>query len=199
MTNAIGSTTNLTPDALMSYCQGQLDSIDGEIGTDMESDRNATQVSQALQSTIESFQQYSNGVNNDPSTCSTIETSLAGVITNMQNTDPGSSQLGPLIQTYNNMVWSGTGPTTTNPYIDEAQFAPVQSGPCGDNTLSSDEMSTYLSKMQGASSALDSGSDMAMIQIQSLMSERQTAISLTSNLVQSLGDQANTIAGNIGH
>ena len=38
-----------------------------------------------------------------------------------------------------------------------------------------------------------------MVQIQSLMSQRQTAVSLTTNLVQSLGDQENKIADNIGH
>ena len=35
-----------------------------------------------------------------------------------------------------------------------------------------------------------------MVQLQSLMSQRQTAISLTTNLVQSLGDQEEKIAEN---
>jgi hypothetical protein len=37
-----------------------------------------------------------------------------------------------------------------------------------------------------------------MIGLQSLMSERQTAIQLTTNLVQSLGTQMNAIASNVG-
>ena len=45
---------------------------------------------------------------------------------------------------------------------------------------------------------LNSDSEMTMINLQSLMSQRQTAVQLTTNLVQSLGDQQNSIAKNIG-
>jgi hypothetical protein len=225
MTSPIGSSNNLTSDGLMSYCQDQLDSIDGEINSTMEDDQNATQVSQQLQSVIEQFQQYSNGVSNDSQTCAKLETALGNVIQLMQNTDPTNSQLGPLIQTYNNMVWSGTGggplpsgstsgsgssaavaeyaasssSSSTPQFIDPTDHAPDQNGPQGDNNLASGEMSSYLSTLQGASSALDSGSEMNLVTLQSLMSQRQTAISLTTNLIESLGDQTNSIASNIGH
>ena len=52
---------------------------------------------------------------------------------------------------------------------------------------------------QGVSSSVNSSSELEMIQLQSFMSQRQTAIQLTTNLVQSLGDQLNKIADNIGH
>jgi hypothetical protein len=219
MTSPIGSSTNLTSDSLMSYCQGQLDSIDGEINSTMETDQNATQLSQNLQSVIEQFQNYANGTQ-DPTACQKLESALGGVITQMQNTDPDNPQLGPLIQTYNNMVWSGTGGQTTPSsgtattatgtsaatsgsstpqFIDPTGYPPVQSGAQGDNNLDADEMQSYISTMQGASSALDSGSEMNLVALQSLMSQRETAISLTTNLVQSLGDQTNSIANNIGH
>jgi hypothetical protein len=46
---------------------------------------------------------------------------------------------------------------------------------------------------------LNSGAELQMIQLQSIMSQRQTAIQITTNLVQALGDQLNKIADNVGH
>jgi hypothetical protein len=199
MTNAIGSSSGLTPDALMNYCSSQLDSIDSAIDTTMESDQDATQVSQKLQGLIETFQQSSNGVTNDPGTCQALESGLGSIISSMQNTDPNNPNLGPMIQTYNDMVESGTGPSASTPYIDEAQYAPKATANNNDNTYGADEMQGFISTLQGASSSLDSGSEMNLVQLQSLMSQRETAISLTTNLVQALGDQTNSIASNIGH
>jgi len=200
MTTAIGSSNSLTSDSLMSYCDSQLDSIDGEIDTTMESDNDATQVSQQLQGVIETFQQNSGGVNSSFNSCASLESALGNVVTQMQQTDPSNPNLGPLTQTYNNMVWSGTGgtPAYGGPQLMPG-FPPVQNGPQGDGTLSTDEMNSYISTLQGASSSLDSGSEMSLVEIQSLMSQRETAIQLTTNLVQSLGDQTNSIVSNIGH
>jgi hypothetical protein len=198
MTSAIGSSSGLSSDSLLSYCSTQLDSIDGEIDTTMNNDQNATQVSQQLQACIETFQQSSSGVTNDSDTCKALESSLGAIITTMQNTDPTNANLGPLIQTYNDMVESGTGPTSTTPYIDEQNYEPTKTANGADNTYGQGEIGGYIQTLQGAASSLDSGSEMNLVQLQSLMSQRETAISLTTNLVQSLGDQANTIAGNIG-
>jgi hypothetical protein len=197
MTSPIGSNT-LSPDSLLNYCGSQLDSIDGEIDTTMESDQNASQISQSLQGLIETCQQNSNGVTKDAGTCTEIETGLGSIIKQLQSTDAGNPNLGPLIQAYNNMLESGTGPTATLQYIDPTDHPPAQTTNGSDNTYGSDEMSSFISTLQGASSSLDSGSEMNLVQLQSLMSQRETAISLTTNLVQSLGDQANTIASNIG-
>ncbi len=46
---------------------------------------------------------------------------------------------------------------------------------------------------------LNSSTELSMINLQSLMSQRQEAIQLCTNLVQSLGDQVNKIAENVGH
>lgn len=60
-------------------------------------------------------------------------------------------------------------------------------------------MTELVSGLQGAINDLNSGAELQMIGLQSLMSQRQTAVQLTTNLVQALGDQANKIAQNIGH
>ncbi len=68
----------------------------------------------------------------------------------------------------------------------------------GDNLISSTELQGYVQTLSDAAGNLNSNSELEMVQLQSLMSQRQTAVSLTTNLVQSLGDQENKIADNIG-
>ncbi len=45
---------------------------------------------------------------------------------------------------------------------------------------------------------LNSGAQMDMIHLQSLMSSRQTAVQLSTNLIKSLGETADAVAGNTG-
>jgi hypothetical protein len=44
-----------------------------------------------------------------------------------------------------------------------------------------------------------SGAEVSMIQLQSLVAKRATALQLTTGLLQSLNDGTHTIAGNIGY
>jgi len=59
-----------------------------------------------------------------------------------------------------------------------------------------DDVSTAV---KNVSQNLNTQAELAMISLQALMSQRQEAIQLTTNLVQSLGDQCNKIAENVGH
>ena len=65
--------------------------------------------------------------------------------------------------------------------------------------ISSDEMKAFIDDVKGIQTDLGASSELGMIQLQSLMSQRQVAIQLCTNLVQSLGDQQNKICANVGH
>jgi hypothetical protein len=60
-------------------------------------------------------------------------------------------------------------------------------------------MASLINATKNHQSELNSDAEIDMIRLQSLMSQRQTAIQLTTNIVQSLNDQANKIVANIGH
>jgi len=60
-------------------------------------------------------------------------------------------------------------------------------------------MASLINATKGHQAQLNSDAEIDMIRLQSLMSQRQTAIQLTTNIVQSLNDQANKIVANIGH
>jgi len=195
----------LTPDALMAYCESRLNSIDSQVQTAFVQQELRNGEQGDLQQILGLLQTYQSGIGDIPNnksdqgTCAKIEQAMAAEIHKLQAEDPNNPDLGKLIQAYNDFVWTGTGPTSSTPYIDQQDFPPNQNGNQGDGMLSDTEMKGFMDTIQGISSDLNSGAELQMIQLQSLMSQRQTAIQLTTNLVQSIGDQLNKIADNIGH
>ena len=197
----------LTPDALMAYCKAHLDSIDGQVRSSFDSQqRGATDVAR-INKVLDALKDApSNGTDGNFDRCAALETSLGSAISDLQKSDPHCPALQGLIQTYNNMVWSGTGGTLDGksfpgpPFIDVNDYPPDRSqGSQGDKNLSGPELQGFAQAVQDAAGTINSQSELQLVQLQSLMSQRQTAISLTTNLVQSLGDQQNKIAENIGH
>jgi hypothetical protein len=197
LTSADGSIL-LTPDALLSYCQSRLESIDGQLRGVLGAQQVRNSEISAIQQVLQQFSSATDGVNDNSTTCTNMERGLYGLIQQLKTSDPGCPELAKLKQIYNNLVYSGTGPTTDLPYVDESLYPPDQQGPRGDNTLSTSEVQAYVSGLQACASDLNSNSELQMIQVQSLMSERQTAVQLATNLVQSLGDQAQKIVENVG-
>ena len=49
------------------------------------------------------------------------------------------------------------------------------------------------------SASVGSGSELSMINLQSVVSNRATVLQLTTGLMQAVNDATKTIAGNIGH
>jgi hypothetical protein len=199
--------SGLSPDALMAYCESRLDSIDTQVTASFtDQQKNASAISQ-IDQTIAALKPFDSSNQTDPAVCKQLESTLGGLINSLKSSDPGCPALPALTTTYNSMVWSGDGgrafKQSVDPsdpdFIDKAKYPPTTAGPQGDNVLNSTELQGYVQSLSDAASSLDSNSELQMVQLQSLMSQRQTAISLTTNLVQSLGDQENKIADNIGH
>jgi hypothetical protein len=196
----------LSPDALMAYCQSRLDSIDGQMGDLMTSqNQNAGEV-KLINDINSTLQTYDAGLN-DKSQCADLETKLQGQVQSLMDEYPSCPSLDNIVKAYNTVVYSGDGGAayqgnSTGPSMISLNGEPFQydkPGPQGDGQLTATEMQGYMQTMSDAASQLNSQSELAMVNLQSLMSQRQTAISLTTNLVQSLGDQASKIADNIGH
>jgi hypothetical protein len=61
-----------------------------------------------------------------------------------------------------------------------------------------DNVSGGFSKAFVGGGGVSQGSDLAMIQIQSLMSQRQQVVTMVTNMMQSLGDTSKNVANNIG-
>jgi hypothetical protein len=194
----------MSTDALMAYCQSRLDSIDGQIQDSFTSQQSNANNIAAINTFADELKSYNTGVSG-ASDCATLETKFQTLIQSIQTSDPNCSALPNLLTAYNTMVYSGDGGaqflhSSSGPdMIDPSQFPPSSNSTKGDNVISVTELQSYTTTLTDAATNLNSSSELQMVQLQSLMSERQTAISLTTNLVQSLGDQESKIADNIGH
>ena len=168
--------TSFTPDALMAYCQARLDSIDGQAQASFDLQSQNANVTQSIQQIANSFKENSSAAVTDAATYNTLHSQLDTAIGNLQAVDPNSPALTKLL--------------TTRAAMEQSWKA--------DNNLATTELEGYAQDMSDAATDLNSSSELQMVQLQSLMAQRQTAITLTTNLVQSLGDQENKVADNIG-
>jgi hypothetical protein len=213
----------LSPDALMIYCETRLKGIDSQIDAAMVKQENVNWEQQQIQGLLQEISADqskvgSDGTLNDPAECQTLEQNIEDLITKIQQRDPGCSVIAQLEQLHDRVMATGTGPYATTDangntvqhgyYFGNSNepgqppngtIAPIGVRDDHDNTFGGDELTSFTNTLNGMSSDLSSGAELQMISIQSLMSQRTTAIQLTTNILQSYDDGLSKIAGNIGH
>jgi hypothetical protein len=226
--SSAGATTSappvyLTPDAVMAYCQSRLQGIDSQVQSAMTEQQNVNNEQQGVQQALTDVANLQaevgdSGVITDKVAAQKLEQDLETLISSIERNDPQCSQLGQLKQLHDTIMASGTGPYTTT----ESNGSSVQHGyyngattgagmppngtsaPSGsrvdtDNTFGSDELKGFSDTLTGINNSLNNSAELGMISIQSLMSQRSTAIQLATNIMQSLDDGTSKIADNIGH
>ncbi len=185
----------ITPDALMAYCQSRMQGLDKQMQTIFVEQQKTSQEIQDLNQLAALYNQWNSGINAKDANGNPTGTQMppnAGpdpahpVHPNFQD-----DVVAPM-QNYINSLPDG------DPLKAKLQndLATLTQG--GDTTVSAQDIAAVETDLKNYASDLSSGQELNMIQLQSLMSQRQTAIQLTTNLVQSLGDQANKIADNVG-
>ncbi|MGD0526801.1 MAG: hypothetical protein ABSE49_16765 [Polyangiaceae bacterium] len=222
-TAATGATTDgssppvyLTPQALMVYCQTRLQGIDSQVQTAMTAQQNSDWEQSAIGNILSEIASDSananGGVLSSASACQTLEGNLESLISQIQQKDPGCSQLGQLEQLHDTIMATGTGPFPAGSSVQGyycSNGAGVAGQPTGttppanvnnskDNGLGTNELTDFTNTLNNINSSLSSGAELGMINIQSLMSTRTTAIQLTTSILQSYDDGLEKIADKIG-
>lgn len=170
----------LTPDALLAYCQSRMSALDTQIQSTFAGQKKSNADSQALNGLTEWLNTCTQAGVAGPSSASgctrqnLVDALLYTINTKGVGTDSKTGKaLNELLANANNGVYDGKNAEQIKAAITDT--------------------------VGGLQKDLNAGAELNMINLQSLMSQRQTAIQLTTNLVQSLGDQMNKIAANIGH
>ena len=172
---------SLSPDALMAYCQSRLSSLDSQMSGIFTSQEKNAKVTQDLN-------QVASAINALPGPDGGTPAKVA----------LSADQINQLQAAYATAVSDAGGPNTelgASLTRDAKTFPPAGSG---DTSMSADQVSQESQSLKGYSSDLNSNSELTMISLQSLMSQLQTAVQLTTNLVQSLDQQASDITKNVG-
>jgi hypothetical protein len=205
---------SLTPEALMVYCQTRLQGIDSQIQTAMTNQQNISNEQSSIGSILGDLSNDSalagTGIMNSPSACQDLEQKLENLITQIQTTDPGCSQLGQLEQLHDAIMATGTGPYSDSLgqhcYYYQGQPVGSPTGPTPppgvedshDNELTAAEITGFTNTLNTINSSLSSGAEIGMIQIQSNMSDRTTAIQLTTSILPAYDDGLSKIVDKIG-
>jgi len=181
-TNGINYTGALTPDALMMYCATRLRSLDDQMSEQFakqHAHRASTSAVNNLQQRIHQLsvgkEHHALDANCDRVADQAIKAEVEQMFQEALNTLPAGPQKDALEKEF--AEWNKT---------------------MGDKMLGKDEATNMAQRLGTISKDLSSSAELDMIQLQSLMSQRQTAIQLCTNLVSALGESAKTIAQKIG-
>jgi hypothetical protein len=182
-TSAIGTSPTglLTPDALMAYVETRLDGLNSQMQAIFQQEQATANITTKVDNMVGVLNSYSNGFN------------VSGGDTNQADYENVLSQLNAL------ETEAGGPNTSAGAGIANAIQTFQTNGNGGqDNKVSSTDIANMVKDLQTVASDAGSSSQLNMINLQSLMSQQQTAIQITTNLVQQLGQQNQAIATNVG-
>jgi hypothetical protein len=201
--------SSLTPDALMVYLSTRLTGLDDQINAIFNTQQAQEKVQSALrkmQAAIANLDDHS-----DPNTLLTMPdlqdngTGAATTTTAGTPPDPNAPNTPAVAGTSQNekdvnsaiaelrQVDPALADTINNKLNEKGFVMWVQDG-----KYFSNEVTATNEYLKGLSKDVEADSQMNMIRLQSLMSSRQTAIQLATNLISALGESSKAIASNIG-
>lgn len=206
----------LTPDALMAYCQARLSNLDSQVQKLMGAQQNLGTEQQKIQDILKEVADLQTQCAGQPSVVSPadgglkLEQQLEDAIAWMEQNDPTNPQIADLKNVHDTLMATGTGAFSHSAPNSGYYGSGDGKGPTGhtppsnvridgDGTFGSDELQNATDTLKGISNSLSSGAEMGMIDIQSVMSQRSTAIQLVTNILQSYNDGLSKIADNVGH
>jgi hypothetical protein len=183
---------NLTPEGLMLYLQSRLDDVDTQINGLFKKQQDVSRIREDLNA----IQQALQTLENDPA-----KKDAQGAL------DTDSNQNGKIDPSeYADYEKKVTDAIADIKDVDPVLGAKLESELGRDGYILHDLNGQYLTSdvknttdyLNTLNKQLESSAQLEMIKLQSLMSARQTAIQLSTNLVSALGDSTKSIASNIG-
>lgn len=196
----------LTPDALMSFCESRLRGLDEQIQASFYKQQLANRDSARLTSLAGTLTPPSNAV--DLSCEGGLECALdaAQKMLAAADTMEDPTTRDRLVEAANKLidrVQQGHDYDIKNAFSVGKTPKEMAAAMSGDKVSATIDPSAFKSltadAVQGIQKDLNSSAELSMINLQSLMSQRQSSVQLITNMVQSLGDQLNKIAANVGH
>jgi len=176
--------TLLTPEALLEYCKMKLKNIDSQVKTAFMKQQDRNRLSSALSDLATKLSQKASK-------------GSGGVDENDKKTKE------EVLRAYDAAIRAAA----SNPALmqkleaEKAKFEATANGTDkkkNDGGVADWEMEDLTEAVQRMQSDLNRDGELEMIQLQSLMSQRQQALQMCTNMVQSLGQSAMGIVQNIG-
>lgn len=195
-TGAQVNASTLTPDALLAYCSASLNGIDDQIKSRMSDQQASVEQQKAAGEAISHLQTVTDGVKAGIPDEQAARTMAEGLITQYINTDDPA-----LKKTLGEAYVKVTGKTMDfengSPKVYAPGTLPLDKGNVKE--LSADQWNQmFVAPAKQEQDNMAKGSDIAMVEIQSLVSKRQLCIQLTTQMMQAANDGTKGVVGNIG-
>lgn len=168
-----GDAWTLTPDALMTYCSVRLRGLDREIYTRV----NGEQADQKTTSLV-----------------GDLLSKIAAQSTGIPGDEAHSDAFNALHLQFQDAIkaLSGAHPELANKLKEAMKIFEVGNDTC----LSETEMTGLKTAVTNVSGAMSESREIAMMEVQSLVSQRQTAVQACTNIMQTVNETLKSITGN---
>ncbi len=176
----------MSPDALLAYCQTRMQGIDAQMHGYFAQQERANSDSEAINKALEVMNKYGGGT---------------GGAADVEKAD---EELKSALE----VAREATGGDTPVAHKLQKVLCDLRAvGDCaghpdgvsgGAGKISKEQMDGFIKCVRDVQTDINADGQLNMINLQSIMAQRQTTLQMTTNLVQSLGEQSKMIAGNIG-
>lgn len=162
----------LTPETLIAYCASKMRGIDTQIQQCFAKQQARNAKSQVLSDLQSKLSNYKIGFQNNPEARKDIEMALAKAKAAFVDDPALSEQLDKVSTSFN---------ATMN-----------------DDWASEGEVTGWMNSVQSIQQGINQDGELEMLQMQSMMSQRQQSVQLCTNMIQGLGQTSQAVAANIG-
>jgi len=188
--------SNLSPDAMLDYCQIQLSGLDTQIDGDIKQQESQLRQREAVQQAQTALEQYGTTGPQNSADFQKCVAALDQAAASLPPGDPVAAQL----ETFKNNMSSQYGFDPSK--VGQPQEVVLNLFPIGDAGLTNKPQNN---DWQGTTDALGniadnikSGAEIQMLQLQDLVSQRQQAVQLASGIMSKEDQTLEGIAKSIG-
>lgn len=197
-----GAPQYLSMDAILFYCESRLRGLDTQVQEHFSRQKKANTDSAALSQLLSCLGACPNGFGADGRAAHDLIRAYQAAITTVGADSVIGQKLIAAQDAFVNAASKGGAGGELARKVGEGDFWTKDLAANADaglvNPLSMETMKGFCSSIENLQKEINSGAELGMITLQSLMSERQMAVQIATNLLQSLGDQLNKVAANIG-
>jgi hypothetical protein len=173
----------ISPDALMVYCETRMrglnEQMDGFFKKQQVGNKNSAKINEALEAL------NNNAAGTSPDNCAAQNKVMVEKLNDARD----------LAHTTGDFSTEAALQKVIEDFRGKIGQYPGSPKECA---ISKELMGGVIESVKNINSQINANSELNMINLQSVMSQRQTAIQMTTNLVQSLGEQSKMIAANVG-
>jgi hypothetical protein len=196
----------LSPDCIMLYCASQLNGMDADIKQRMATQQSSRSAVEALNAVKATFTNGKLAFDDDPTKRRTIE-AMKKAYDALPPNDPGRAELDKVFQRFASTACLnddyGRGGTYSLATLDKSKLDDLINEQDfnvtnRDNMVDGDELKVMATDIDGIMTGVSKGAELEMINLQSMVSQRQMAVQMATQMISKLNETQSAIAQNIG-